>query len=570
MIILGQMMLSLLPAALIVGSITAATALTVLAWRQRPKPGATAFAALMAAGTAWVASSSVGLFTLDRTLRVLLHTLRWPAVVVVPVAWLVFALEYTSRDEYVTRKTMALLSVVPVATLLLIGTNQFHELVYTSRTVSVYDTISIVTVTYGPWFWVVTAFMYTLLGVGTLLILQLVVGSRSLYRGQAAALLITVLAPWVGNIVFLTGNSPVRSFDPTPFTFLISGAAGIAALTQFDLLDSTPVSSRIAREQVIESMDDGVVVVDTDGLIVDINPRAAAVLDCERAAAVESVASDLVPGYERLRGSDADCETVELEQGDGTRYYEVSATPLEDSHDRETGRIVTLHEVTERRNRVQQLDVLNRVLRHNLRNQMNVVYGYASQLDGDNADIADRIQSKAMRMVNLGDKAREIDRILTTDDEQRSPIDLVELVEIEVERAREAYPGVDIEWSPPDRTVEVNRTLGPVLRNVLENAAEHNDSDQPEVGVSISVESDTITTRVTDNGPGIPEVEQSVLRREEETPLEHSSGLGLWLVNWGVRTMGGAITVDCEDGGTTVTITVPTGGVPEPVAPEAE
>lgn len=549
------MLSPLLSFALVWGSITAAAALTVLAWRQRPKPGARPFAALMAAGSWWVATSSIGLFTLDKGQRLLLHELEWVGLVVIPLAWLLFALEYTSRDEYVTARNVALLGLIPAVTFVLALTSESHGLVYASRAVNVYGNISIVEQTAGPWFWVYTAYAYSLLGTGTLLILQLIVGTSSLYQTQALALLITVLAPWTGNVVFITGLSPVQNFDPTPFMFLISGATGIAALTQFKLLDSLPVTTRIARETVIESMDDGVVVVDGDGRIVDINPQAASILGCRGPAVIDTQASEVVPAYDSLRtAADPDvCETVELEQQDGTHYYEVSMTGLHDDH--ESGAVVVIHDVTDRRNRVQQLDVLNRVLRHNLRNEMNVVYGYADQLE--DGDAVDRIQEKAMTMVNLGNKAREIDRILN-DDEDGAPIELTDIVDIEVDRAREAYPPVTFEASRPDTDRLVPRTIGSVLRNLIENAAEHNDADDPKVTIDVTLENDTAVVEVRDNGPGIPEEERAVLRTGEETPLKHSSGLGLWLVNWGIQTIGGSVTVEPDAApGTTVRVEVP-------------
>jgi signal transduction histidine kinase len=53
---------------------------------------------------------------------------------------------------------------------------------------------------------------------------------------------------------------------------------------------------------------------------------------------------------------------------------------------------------------------------------------------------------------------------------------------------------------------------------------------------------------ISDDGPGIPDHEISVLQNAEETELEHGSGLGLWLIKWGTDTFGGSITFDMEDG----------------------
>ena len=561
---------------LIWGTITASAALTLLTLRQRPKPGATPFAAMMGAGTWWVVTSAIGLFTLDSGRRILLHNLEWVGPTVLPPAWLVFALEYTSRDEYVSRRTLAALGVVPIATLLLLATNDAHHLLYTDRAVRRYGDIALVDAQRGPWFWIFITYAYTLLAAGTFHVIQLAVSSRSLYRGQAAALLVTVLAPWVGNVVYATDYLPVvlltgtnlslTNFDPTPFMFVISGAAGLAALSQFRFLDAVPVSSRVARDSVVESMDDGVIVVDDDDTVIDCNPQAAEILDCTRESAVEQPVTTLLPAYSEL--SDGDTRTIEIERQDGVRYYELSETDLGSTVDGTDGHIVSIHDVTDRRNRVQQLDVLNRVLRHNLRNEMNVIYGYADRLDDGEA--VDRIQEKAMRMVTLGDKAREIDRILDDEDDgDDDPIPLSQVVDLEIERAQEAYPDVTFEASAPEASAACDRPLGAVLRNLLENAAEHNDSDDPWVRVDARIDGDEAILEVVDNGPGIPAEERSVLRTKEETPLQHSSGLGLWLVSWGTERLGGAVTIaQTDESGTTIRLEVPVVGASEPAASE--
>ncbi|RXK49373.1 sensor histidine kinase [Halorientalis pallida] len=548
---------------LIWGTITASAALTLLAWRQRPKPGATPFAAMMGAGTWWVVASAIGLFTLDGSRRLLLHNLEWVGPAVLPPAWLVFALEYTSREEYVSRRTLGLLGVVPLVTLVLLATNDTHHLLYTDRVVRRYGEVALVDAQRGPWFWVFITYAYALLAAGTFHVIQLAVSSRSLYRGQAAALVVTVIAPWIGNLIYATDYLPIvvltgtdlslTNFDPTPFMFVISGAAGLAALSQFRFLDAVPVSSRVARDSVVESMDDGVIVVDDDDTVIDCNPQAAEIIDCTRDSAVERPVSALLPAYDELDGEDT--RTIEIERQDGVRYYELSETDLGSTVDRTAGHIVLIHDVTDRRNRVQQLDVLNRVLRHNLRNEMNVIYGYADRLDDGEA--VDRIQQKAMRMVTLGDKAREIDRILD-DESDGEPITVSQVLDLEVERAREAYPDVTFEASAPEAAATCDRPLGAVLRNLLENAAEHNDSDDPWVRVDARIEGDEAILEVVDNGPGIPAEERSVLRNKEETPLQHSSGLGLWLVSWGVERLGGTVTIaEADESGTTIRLEVP-------------
>jgi signal transduction histidine kinase len=307
-----------------------------------------------------------------------------------------------------------------------------------------------------------------------------------------------------------------------------------------------------------------VIVVDDDDTVIDCNPQAAEILDCERESVVEQPVSTLLPAYTEL--NDEETRTIEIERQDGVRYYELSETALGSTVDGTDGHIVLIHDVTDRRNRVQQLDVLNRVLRHNLRNEMNVIYGYADRLDDGEA--VDRIQEKAMRMVTLGDKAREIDRILD-DEGDGDPITVSQVLDLEIERAREAYPDVTVEVSAPAESVTCDRPLGAVVRNLLENAAEHNESDEPQVRVDARIDGGEAIIEVVDNGPGIPTEERSVLRTKEETPLQHSSGLGLWLVSWGIERLGGTVTiVDSDESGTTIRLEVPVLETSEPVAGE--
>ncbi|MFC7045983.1 histidine kinase N-terminal 7TM domain-containing protein [Halobacteriaceae archaeon GCM10025711] len=210
------MVTQLVAATLMVFAVFTAAALAVLAWRQRPRPGAVPFAAIMLAVTAWVGAYSAGFWSTGLETKLFWYRLEWLGVVSLPVAWIGFAAEYTGRDRYLTPKYVALLSVVPALTVLLAWTNPAHHLVLTSASVVTYGEFAVLERNWGPWFWVHIVYSYSLLVAGAALLFRLVVDSRTLYRGQATALLVAVGAPWVGNVAYVTDLTGLPGFDPTP------------------------------------------------------------------------------------------------------------------------------------------------------------------------------------------------------------------------------------------------------------------------------------------------------------------------------------------------------------------
>ncbi|WP_134672360.1 ATP-binding response regulator [Halorussus marinus] len=201
--------------------------------------------------------------------------------------------------------------------------------------------------------------------------------------------------------------------------------------------------------------------------------------------------------------------------------------------------------------REQRLQVFNRILRHNLRNDLNVVLGHAENLleenPGSEADV-DVIKRKVIELIEISEKAREVGKTLDREDETRTQIDLAESIEHTVEEFRQSYPETEILVDCPDSVYAyADKTIDAAISEVLENAIEHTDCESPSVTVCVSRpvdESGWVELAVLDDGPGIPEEEQEVLSEGKETALHHGSGLGLWLANWIVEKFGGELAFD--------------------------
>ncbi|WP_435097688.1 PAS domain-containing protein [Halorubrum sp. N11] len=210
------------------------------------------------------------------------------------------------------------------------------------------------------------------------------------------------------------------------------------------------------------------------------------------------------------------------------------------------------------RNQTNLTTVLNRVLRHNLRNDMTVIRGHtqamADQLESDTH--SDLILENVDQLIELGDKARDLESVIDQT-APREPTDLSRLAACVAGTVEENAPAAAISVDATEEVVTpVRPSFEQALREVLENAVKHG-GESPTVSVGIEQTPTAVSIRVTDDGPGLPSQEREVLENEAETPLVHGSGLGLWLVHWIVTTHGGTVESTVTGRGTTMTVSIP-------------
>jgi PAS domain-containing protein len=271
-------------------------ALIFFAWRRRGTLGAETFALLMTGVCIWAAGYALELSGADLPTKIFWAKAEYIGIATVPVVWLAFALRYTGREGHLTPRNLALLSALPLVTLLLAWTNEAHGLVWSSTRLSEGGPFPALEVDHGAWFWVHWSYSYLLLLVGTILLISMLTRSPNLYRKQNLALLLAVSIPWVGNGVYVLGLSPVPNLDLTPFAFLLSGMAIALSLFGFRLLDVVPV----ARANVLEGMADGVIVLDLQERVIDMNPAAERFLGCSARKSIGREFTGLVPNWSGL------------------------------------------------------------------------------------------------------------------------------------------------------------------------------------------------------------------------------------------------------------------------------
>lgn len=212
----------------------------------------------------------------------------------------------------------------------------------------------------------------------------------------------------------------------------------------------------------------------------------------------------------------------------------------------------------------QRLSVLNRVLRHDIRTQAQIIQGYTDRLVAGELSVeraAERVERANRRLTELSEEARQLESLLAEDDFETEPIDLVSLVRDAGDTVQSAHDSLTIQYDLPDRQlVEAPPLLTQVVEHLLYNVVEHSESAAPQAEVSLTTNSEGVKLTVLDNGPGIPESEPLLSAEDTESQLRHSQGVGLWLVTWIVDEAAGEVEIEtppADDVGTVVTVTLP-------------
>lgn len=313
------------------------------------------------------------------------------------------------------------------------------------------------------------------------------------------------------------------------------------------------------------------VMLDDDREIVQANPALVSMLDA-------TDADDLIgrPVTDFFHDPDAvptiverldDEGTVTLEMRFETRTGDVfwgRVTAVRQTDD--AGRPIAdgvIEDITTRKHRQQQLRVVDRILRHNIRNDVSVISGYATYLDENdvvsNPEPVRAIRDRSRELLRTAEKGHVVVDVLS---EGQDPVtyDVVPSIERTVEGLRDTHDDVVIETSLPESAaVRALREIEVVVRELVENSIVHHDG-APTVGIEVADATDGIQIRISDDGPGIPQREYEILSGTEDADhLSHGSGMGLWLVHWIVRLSGGEIDFETSEDGSTVVVTLPTG-----------
>ncbi|MBA2768490.1 MAG: SpoIIE family protein phosphatase, partial [Sporichthyaceae bacterium] len=302
-------------------------------WWQRRNPAGLSLAVMLVAGAWWGFAYALELAGSDLALREAWGDAKYVGIGALVPAWLVFVLQYTGRAHLVTRRRLAMLSLEPLLSILVLAVPATHDLIR-SYPANVSEGEVPVART-GPLFWGHFAYSNLLVLVATGLFVAAMARLARVYVRLATVLLAAALLPWAANLLHNFEVGPFTKLDLTPSAFTVTGGVLVWGLYRQRLVNLQP----IARSLIVETMADAVLVVDAYGRVVDANPAAAVALGRSAADLVGHPLEDLLPDHHRTE--------LALTVAGEVRYFDSRRQPLKDRRGRTAGEVLVLRDVTD-------------------------------------------------------------------------------------------------------------------------------------------------------------------------------------------------------------------------------
>ncbi|MDZ7745993.1 MAG: histidine kinase N-terminal 7TM domain-containing protein [Halobacteriales archaeon] len=555
-------MFGLVAAVFVFATLAAGVATVGLVWyldRHRGNAGANWFISTLTAQVLVTLAYALAMLTTEPTIRAHLEALSWTGLAWMGPLFMGFALEYTGRERFVHTYGFGLILLVPTVTTALALTHPYHGLLWQGFELFSPFGLSGARYIIQPWGYLAMAVTFAAAAVGVLLLVETTLAYGRLYRREAAAIALSTVFPAIGLVTWLLRLGPYPGLNFTPVLLLPHSLLDAYAFVGTHMFETNPTTQRAAERSALDDLEDPLFAVDTEQQIVNLNHRAQALFGVTD--------DDLLPvPVESLVGTPLDVMREEGEitvGGPDSRIFAVSYTELTDTHDTVVGGLVVLYDVTDERQQKQQLTVLNRILRHNMRNEMTVIKGHAnlirSGVENERLELpAEAIVDSSERLLGIAEKAQDFDSI-----KQRDPrvveVDAADLLAEIQNELLDAFPDATIDLDVRAGTqIHVDPAMLTIaLSNLVENALDHGTGD-PYALVSITRTQDgRVECVVADRNDRIGETEIAPIQAGDETQLEHGSSIGLWIVKWSVTAMNADIDFDYDDGNV-ITITLST------------
>ncbi len=522
-------------------------AAAVVGWLSVDFPAANLFAVVTAVVGLGSATTAVG-YVFESPLLIVGTTIA--VALLIPVPWVIFSFDYVGKEELVSTSVAVVLSVpvlLGLSSTIVLFVGQALPNVALSRQETTMGLLAVLITVLQLVQWGSLLYAGGLVLAGTGLVLLTFQRYGHLNSATGIALCTFGTVPW---LAFLFGLQ-LEAISFLGFGTTIAVGYGFAAATGALLLGPpalfarVPAAGNVGPATIIHELEDPVVVTDREGQIVDVNAAARTQFGWEFDGSEQRLTDRLDTSLSALR----DQQIVPITSSSGRVLFEPTVSDLTDQHGQHLGFTVVFRDVTTRQTRQQRLEVLNRVLRHNLRNDLSIILGYADVIrhradEPAVLDGVDRISDTGQELATLSDRARKTSQALQVDGPPAST-QLKPLFESLLKELRTEY---DAEFScrcGDDVAVSVDSDqLLLVFRSLIEALLNNNDSERPVVELRVEYDASAdypVTIVCSDNGDGISDEERAVIESGAETPLTHTSGMALWTVRWITTNAGGTI-----------------------------
>jgi PAS domain S-box-containing protein len=550
---------------LISAAITGALALVSI--KRRSDPIIPLFIFLMCASTVYTLGYAVQISSADLPTNLFCNNLEYVGLVTLPVAWLLIVLSYMGYNQMITTRNVIALLIVPAIVVILVTTNPFHNLFYVAFIPELSNGVVIWNFIHGPLFWLHVGYSYLILILAFLLIASRFFHSPGIFRTQILIMMIAACIPFIANIIYLSGLNPFPGLDIVPFTFALTGIIVALGLIRFQLFSLAPVTYPL----IFSAIASGVVVLDRNNRISEINPAAMKLLVPQEANVIGQPAEHVLPSDilasfgPEISPNEKILQTVILRRNGSAKELEVTCMPILEPPAGYYGRILVLRDITEihqARNAVEtanrKLNLLSSITRHDMQNKLTALRTYI-ELAKDESDPA-VITSYIPQMEKITGVLQE--ELEFTRDYQdlgvNHPVwqDIGDLIRKKADILSTLHLRIQNDL-PEGLEVYADPLLEKVFYNLIDNALRYGGETLSVIRISCREEKKDLVITFADNGAGIPAEDKPLLFTKG---FGKNTGLGLFLSREILSITGITIAENGEPGkGAQFEITVPEG-----------
>ncbi len=322
--------------------------MAVYAWRRRDQVGLGPALFLLGA-TIWSLGYGVALGLHDLAARILLAKVQHIGIALTSVALVIFLLYYLGLEDWLSWRTMLVISVVPFIGLLLAWTNEYHGLIWAHIQPRIVGSLTLIDFDYGPYFWFYAIYNGVLIGFSSFVFLHAAMFAPQLKRKQAAIMFASTLVVGVTLIFNLAKLRPLPGLDLMPFAISISSLLLAWGLFRYQLFKIVP----LAREIVVDKIVDGVLAIDRDGRVVDVNPAMLRIIGRPANQIMGRSVTEILDGQfsilERYRASPEAHTEIAFYSDEKLSYFELEISSLRSKHGDFSGQVLLLRDITERK-----------------------------------------------------------------------------------------------------------------------------------------------------------------------------------------------------------------------------
>ncbi len=545
-----------------------AFSLSAFVWRMKTVNGKGYFRYLTLFSGIWTLGYALSVFSANIEVKLIMLRVEYIGIISADIFWLFFVTSYTNSDNWLTKWMKGLILIIPILTFIQVLTFQYHNFYYLSYEFIEKNGMLITDIDYGPGFYIWIFYSYFILLTGGIILIRGILNMPEKFKRQAIYIIFVLAIILTTNILYIFGKNPIAPYDPTSLSFVLVGIAFFIIIHFDKFLNIVP----IAYNLVFRSTKSGVIIINDNGIILDINPSAERIFNLNQKTVVGYNILDHFTEFNDVYDSileDKDFRT-ELKFEKSESYFELITASLINSKKRVIGRILVFYDITMRKQALFELDAYARTVAHDLKSPMNSIKGFTQlitlekSLNDEQNTYIQYIHDGVDKMNDIIEGLLLLARVRNKKDIETSPLEMGRIVDKVLYRLGSLIKQTNGKITHNNKwpiAIGYPIWVEEIWINYISNALKYA-GDPPIVELGATEQKNSIQFWVKDNGKGLTTHETTDLFKEfsqlESKNGTRGHGLGLSIVKRIASKLGGTVGVDSKIGyGSTFYFTLP-------------